>query len=187
MAKNNKKTTKVQGIIISILTTLLILAGLVLVYLGVSQRIDDTVTPKASKVDEVLSLSLETDYPASPSGVVTHYYDLYECMYSAEAVDRTSDLVWQMRGLFTRELQILNPFEKQKENALNEVIQSQQTGLKFLSYEINDIYLDTANENITYIDVTEYWTGPQKIKKTYALFQEDNKWKIHRWDIIGNE
>ncbi len=180
-AKSNTKSA-----IISFITTVIILGGLVLVYFGISARMKDTVEPKYDKANEALSLNLETSYPQSPAAVTKHYYDLYMCIYSGEYIERTSDLVWQMRGLFTQELQILNPFEIQKERTVEEVVKMQKQGLSILSYEITDIYEDTANDTISYVDVTEYWTGAQKASKKYALVEEDNRWKIHRLDFIDD-
>ncbi len=178
---------KGNSVLVSLITTIIIVGGLVLVYFGVSARMKEVVEPKVKEVDKVLSRNLETDYPDSPAGVVRHYYEIYTVIYSGNAVSRTSDLVWQERGLFTKELQILNPYEIQVENVLEEIAMTQAGGDKLLTYEILDVYQDSENEKIFYVDVVEYWTGAVKVNKKYALFQEDNNWKIHRWDIIENE
>ncbi len=186
---SNKKGS---SLVFSIITMLIIIVGLIALYFGVSARMKEAVKPKNNKVDNILAVDLETDYPNSPASVVRHYYEIYSVIYSGDAIAKTSELVWQQRGLFSEELNLLNPFELQKDNVLSEIAKTQAGGNKLLTYEITDVYPDIEDEEIFYVETVEYWTGASKVIKTYALILDGDEWKIHRWDILeenknGNE
>ncbi|MFV0518725.1 MAG: hypothetical protein ACK5LY_00485 [Lachnospirales bacterium] len=184
MAKANKKNSSSATIITILILILCIIAICVGVYLKMKEYSELPV----DQGEILLEKNLETDYPESPKAVVEYYYDIYKYLYSGEAdVTYTSELIWQMRLMYTRELQVLNPYEIQKEAALEEIVEGQTYGVKMLTYELQDLRYDDANSTIAYVTVKEYWSGIQNFTKEYALYLEDGDWKIHRWDILSRE
>ncbi len=189
MAKAVKKTKeKKSGSGGTIIALIIMAICIVAIFLGVTLKVKQNNEILPDQGAELLERNLEVDYPDSPIAVMTYYYDIYKYLYSGSAnVSYTSELVWQQRLMFTRELQVLNPYEIQKETALEEIVSLHDSGLNIISVELSDAKLDPENTSIAYVTVTEYWTGLNNITKEYALYLEDGKWKIHRWDIIEQE
>ncbi|MFV0440151.1 MAG: DUF6715 family protein [Lachnospirales bacterium] len=168
----------------ALMSFILILVFVGIFFVGLKSRIESNANKNdVSEAERLLSVNLETDYPKGPEAVVTYYYEIFSYMYGGNSdVTYTSELVWQMRSLFTQELMSLNPYEMQKENALNEIVESQTTGVKILDARVENAYYDELNNNIAYVEVKEYWTGIRNKSVNYALYLEDGKWKIQRWD-----
>ncbi len=188
MAKANKKTTKKKNGSSTVIALVIIFLCLVAVFVGVTLKIKQNSEEPVDQGLILLERDLEKDYPESPLAVMKYYYDISKYLYSGtNDITLTSDLIWQQRLMFTRELQVLNPYEVQKEKALEEIVQLQTNGVNMISVEISDARLDPENTTIAYITVTEYWTNSNNMTKEYALYLEDGKWKIHRLEIIGKE
>lgn len=184
MDKKSIEKKKGAGPLAVIIIAICVFAVIVGVWLKIRQSSEVPVDVG----QQLLERNLEVDYPEGPDAVMEYYYELYKYLYSGSSdVTYTSEIIWQMRLMYTRELQVLNPYEKQKEQALEEVVQGQTSGISIISSEITDTRYDEANQTIAYVTVKEYWTGIRNVTKRYSLYLEDGKWKIHRWDNVEKE
>ena len=148
-----------------------------------------------TKVQEVLSRNLESNYPQTPKEVVKYYSELTKCFYNEEYTDEEFDaLAKQALALYDYEL-VANKTEEQYLNDLKSEILIFKESNKAISS-----YSTSASTDVYYFEEDGYQfsrlycnynlrvgTVMQTIEEIFLLRMDlEGHWKIYGWDLAEN-
>lgn len=186
--KDKKKKKNSSGGFIRILA---IIFFITLVYVGFAYRgvkNEPDANVDKSQYETILAVDLEQSYPNGPYEVLFYYYTIVQYIYGGECqLDEVPILIEKQRMLFANDLLELNPYDTQVENCESIVEFLYENNQRLLKVEQHMPVTDDENEDITYSDVTEYYSTGTRTNLKFTLILENKHWKILRWDVVDLE
>lgn len=148
-----------------------------------------------TKVQEVLSRNLTTNYPQTPKEVIKYYSEITECFYNEEYTEEELEaLAMKAVELFDHDLAA----NKTKEEYLMDLKSEIQT-FKANKYSISSYSISSST------DVYDFWedgfhfarlyctynirigTVVQPVEEIFLLRMDlEGHWKIYGWDVADN-
>lgn len=169
-----------------------------LAYYMINARIENSKPEgyvEMTKVQEVLSRNLETNYPQTPKEVIKYYSEIMKCFYNEKCTEEeTYELAVKTLQLYDHELAEINEEDMYLERLKSEIKSFKEKEFKISSYSMSsstDVYdfkedgYDFARLYCTYNVRTG--TVMQSIEEIYLLRKDlEGHWKIYGWDLAEN-
>lgn len=150
-----------------------------------------TNLPPVSERLQVIKEEIEEHYPATPKEVIEKHNELMEIGYSTDIKDEDFEAYAQnLRMLYTKQLQELNPLEEQVNKLIAERILSEDKPLIIITSEIEDITIvkdSSTDEEKSAEAIVKHGTNKGSTIKKYRLIKEDGMWKIQAWETQKSE
>lgn len=154
---------------------------------------DDYV--QLTKVQEVLSRNLSTNYPQTPKEVIKYYSEITRCFYNEEYTEEELyALAMKAMELYDHDLVANNPEEEYLRNLKSEIQAFKANGYSISSYTTSsstDVYdfmengFQFARLYCTYS--VRMGTVMQPVEEIFLLRMDlDGHWKIYGWDEAKN-
>lgn len=169
-----------------------------LAYYLINQRIENSKPEgyvEMTKVQEVLSRNLETNYPQTPKEVVKYYSEIMKCFYNEECTEtEISDLGLKTLELYDHELAEINEEEMYLEKLKSEIKNFREKEFRISSYSMSsstDVY-DFVEDGYNFARLyctynVRMGTVMQPIEEVYLLRMDlEGHWKIYGWDLAEN-
>lgn len=148
-----------------------------------------------TKVQEVLSRNLETNYPQTPKEVIKYYSEITKCFYNEEYTEEELyDLAMKAMELYDHDLAANKTEEQYLQDLKSEIEAFKTTGNSISSYSTSsstDVYEFTedgykfARLYCTYN--VRMGTVIQPIEEIFLLRMDlEGHWKIYGWDAADN-
>ncbi len=148
-----------------------------------------------TKVQEVLSRNLETNYPQTPKEVIKYYSEITKCFYNEEYTEEELyDLAMKAMELYDHDLAANKTEEQYLQDLKSEIEAFKATGNSISSYSTSsstDVYEFTedgykfARLYCTYN--VRMGTVIQPIEEIFLLRMDlEGHWKIYGWDVADN-
>lgn len=183
-SKNAKMLTMIAAILVVVV---ILYINLISRKEAQNKEVEKPQTP--TKVQQVLDMDFDNNYPASVREVVKAYLKITQCYYMEEELsdDDIVMLADKQRELMSDELLKKNNYSEFMERLKKEIESYRKSGTKMTEYTVG------ANETIKYwyheaakmssVEVTLNMTGEMagKVCETFILTQD----KSEEWKIIG--
>lgn len=150
---------------------------------------------KLTKVQEVLSRNLQTNYPQTPKEVVKYYSEITKCFYDEEYTEEELyDLGMKAMELYDHDL-AGNKTEEDYFNDLKSEIQNfKENGYSISSYSTSSstdvYYFEEDGYQFARLYCTYYvriGTITQSVEEIFLLRMDlEGHWKIYGWDAASN-
>ena len=149
---------------------------------------------KLTKVQEVLSRNLETNYPQTPKEVIKYYSEITKCFYDETYTEEELyDLAMKAMELFDHDLAANKPEEDYIRDLKSEIQVFKNNSNSISSYNISsstDVYyftedgFDFARLYCTYN--IRMGTVIQPVEEVFLLRKDlEGHWKIYGWDAAS--
>lgn len=150
---------------------------------------------KLTKVQEVLSRNLATNYPQTPKEVIKYYSEITKCFYNEEYTEEELyDLAMKAMELYDHDLVANNAEEEYLMKLKSEIQTFKANGYSISSYNTSsstDVYefmddgFQFARLYCTYS--VRMGTVMQPVEEIFLLRMDmDGHWKIYGWDEAKN-
>ena len=150
---------------------------------------------KLTKVQEVLSRNLETNYPQTPKEVVKYYSEITKCFYNETYTEEElQELAMKAMELYDHDLAANKSQEDYLTDLKSEILIFKEGGNSISSYSTSsstDVYyftedgFDFARLYCTYN--IRMGTVMQPIEEVFLLRMDlEGHWKIYGWDAAEN-
>jgi len=147
---------------------------------------------KLTKVQEILSRDLETNYPQTPKEVVKYYSDLTQCFYNETYTEEELyDLAMKAMELYDHDLAANKTEEEYLKDLKSEIQAFKDNGQSISSYSTSsstDVYyfeddgFEFARLYCTYN--MRIGTVMQPVEEIFLLRMDlEGHWKIYGWDV----
>ena len=147
---------------------------------------------KLTKIEEVTTKDLNTNYPKTPRAVVDFYNKIVMCYYAENPTDAELDkLVDQMRGIMDEDLLLINPRDEYYASVKADIAKYKAEERKLINADvcstnevekITDDKGDGVVEQIAYVKTSYYMKTGNEFGYTYQEFvlrqDENGRWKI---------
>ena len=148
-----------------------------------------------TKVQEVLSRNLDTNYPQTPKEVIKYYSEITKCFYNETySEEELYDLAMKALDLYDYELATNKTEEEYLKDLKSEIQTFKNNGYSISSYNMSsstDVYdfkedgYDFARLYCTYN--VRMGTVLQPIEEIFLLRMDlEGHWKIYGWDMAEN-
>lgn len=145
-----------------------------------------------TEAEKLLTMDLETEYPATPTGVVKLYSRILKCLYNDKwDNDEVNELIDMMRKLFAAELLEKNPKEKHNTNFKSEIADYKENKRTIMTYKIDggNQVKTQKKEGVAYATLNSVYSIAEskdhyKIYQNFMLRKEGKQWKILGWKSI---
>lgn len=148
-----------------------------------------------TKVQEVLSRNLETNYPQTPKEVIKYYSEITKCFYDEKYTDdELYDLAMKAMDLYDHDLAANKTEEEYLRDLKSEIQSFKNNKYSISSYNTSsstDVYyftddgFDFARLYCTYN--VRMGTVIQPIEEIFLLRKNlEGHWKIYGWDAASN-
>ncbi len=148
-----------------------------------------------TKVQEVLSRNLETNYPQTPKEVIKYYSEIMKCFYNEECnEEELHELAMKAMELYDYELAEINEEEMYLEKLKLEIDNFKEKDFKISSYSMSsstDVY-DFTEDGYNFARLyctynVRTGTVMQAVEEIYLLRMDlEGHWKIYGWDLAQN-
>ena len=149
---------------------------------------------KLTKVQEVLSRNLETNYPQTPKEVIKYYSEITKCFYDETYTEEELyDLAMKAMELYDHDLAANKPEEDYIRDLKSEIQVFKNNSNSISSYNISsstDVYyftedgFDFARLYCTYN--IRMGTVIQPVEEVFLLRKDlEGHWKIYGWDAAS--
>ena len=149
---------------------------------------------KLTKVQEVLSRNLETNYPQTPKEVIKYYSEITKCFYDETYTEEELyDLAMKAMELYDHDLAANKPEEDYIRDLKSEIQVFKNNSNSISSYNISsstDVYyftedgFDFARLYCTYN--VRMGTVIQPVEEVFLLRKDlEGHWKIYGWDAAS--
>jgi hypothetical protein len=195
-----KKTGDKVKTIVAVLIMVLLVVGF---YIAVSNRSsseessdDSQETVKTESGESLLKKNLETDYPLTPTSLVSYYSDLLLAYYSSDCTDSMREkLVEQSRLLYDDSLLEENAQADQLANLEEDVEKYKENQQQIINYTVcspEDVaYGELEGDDVALLTASYRIRTKKKLsdlQESYFLRKdEDGRWKIMGWQYKSKQ
>lgn len=183
-----------RGVFFLCLAVCCVLLAYYLMTLRVEKNKPEDYVP-LTKVQEVLSRNLATNYPQTPKEVIKYYSEITKCFYNEEYTEEELyDLAMKAMELYDHDLAANNTEEEYLMNLKSEIQAFKSKGYAISSYSTSsstDVYefmddgFQFARLYCTYS--VRMGTVIQPVEEIFLLRMDlDGHWKIYGWDEAKN-
>ena len=130
---------------------------------------------------------INENYPETPKLLMEVANEIMQVQYSKEwepESELENQTLLALRLLYSKELLMLNSYEKQIENLRMELIKNHEDGIYLKETRIDSIKFISA-DNAVIMVFNETNKGTQK--REYTLVKEEDLWKIYSWKDLNQE
>lgn len=183
-----------RGVFFLCLAVCCVLLAYYLMTLRVEKNKPEDYVP-LTKVQEVLSRNLATNYPQTPKEVIKYYSEITKCFYNEEYTEEELyELAMKAMELYDHDLAANNTEEEYLMNLKSEIQAFKSKGYAISSYSTSsstDVYefmddgFQFARLYCTYS--VRMGTVIQPVEEIFLLRMDlDGHWKIYGWDEAKN-
>ena len=183
-----------RGVFFLFLAVCCVLLAYYLMTLRVEKNKPEDYVP-LTKVQEVLSRNLATNYPQTPKEVIKYYSEITKCFYNEEYTEEELyELAMKAMELYDHDLAANNTEEEYLMNLKSEIQAFKSKGYAISSYSTSsstDVYefmddgFQFARLYCTYS--VRMGTVIQPVEEIFLLRMDlDGHWKIYGWDEAKN-
>lgn len=183
-----------RGVFFLCLAVCCVLLAYYLMTLRVEKNKPEDYVP-LTKVQEVLSRNLATNYPQTPKEVIKYYSEITKCFYNEEYTEEELyELAMKAMELYDHDLAANNREEEYLMNLKSEIQAFKSKGYAISSYSTSsstDVYefmddgFQFARLYCTYS--VRMGTVIQPVEEIFLLRMDlDGHWKIYGWDEAKN-
>lgn len=183
-----------RGVFFLCLAVCCVLLAYYLMTLRVEKNKPEDYVP-LTKVQEVLSRNLATNYPQTPKEVIKYYSEITKCFYNEEYTEEELyELAMKAMELYDHDLAANNAEEEYLMNLKSEIQAFRSKGYAISSYSTSsstDVYefmdngFQFARLYCTYS--IRMGTVIQPVEEIFLLRMDlDGHWKIYGWDEAKN-
>lgn len=183
-----------RGVFFLCLAVCCVLLAYYLMTLRVEKSKPEDYVP-LTKVQEVLSRNLATNYPQTPKEVIKYYSEITKCFYNEEYTEEELyELAMKAMELYDHDLAANNTEEEYLMNLKSEIQAFKSKGYAISSYSTSsstDVYefmddgFQFARLYCTYS--VRMGTVIQPVEEIFLLRMDlDGHWKIYGWDEAKN-
>lgn len=134
-----------------------------------------------------ITKEIEENYPKTPKLLIETANEIMKLQYSKEwepGSEIESQTLLALRLLYSKELLVLNSYEKQLEALEVELSQNHKEELYLEEARIDSIKFETPDYAVVHI-FNETNKGTQQ--REYTLIKEEGLWKIYSWTDLNHE
>lgn len=190
--KNTGKKNSTRVMVIGILLVMAVVAYYCYL-VNKTQHSDDSGDVRAAQ--QVLSRSMELDYPPSPKEVMKYYNEIMKCFYNEECTDEEiTQLGERARELYDEELAAQNDWDTYIEQLRAEIEGFHKNNRRISSFSV------AASTDVDYYERDGYSFARIRcaynilegkistpVNEVYLLRQDaQGHWKIYGWDLASN-
>lgn len=173
--------------VFAVIMCLVVVGGLGIYYqiLKKQHMRTQTHTP-TTETEKLIAKDLDVGYPETPMEVMKLWGRINQCMYNSALTDEQySQLLGQLRCLYSSELLEENKEEDHSVKLKNEIAEFQEKKSKIINYSAETgqkiQYKTIRDRDCAYIKISYFIgrkTGHTKLYQNFVLIQEEGKWKI---------
>lgn len=194
-----EKKTKKNSNVLKITIIGIVMAGLILgyyYYLNHKERAAAENNPKLTKVEEVLSRNLATNYPPTPKEVIKYYSELTKCFYNEEySQGQMEQLADKARQLYDDQLVENNEWGTYIINLQAEIENYKKNERLISSYSVSastDVE-EFSQDGYKFARLHCIYTlrqggRPVNVDEVFLLRKDDEgHWKIFGWELAEDD
>lgn len=164
-------------------------------YLVNRDRSTEDAESSMTVTQQVLSRSMEMDYPPSPKEVMKYYHEIMKCFYNEECSDEEIEqLAQRARELYDEDLLAVNDWENYLLTLKSEIADYKENKRRISSFSV------AASTDVDYEEIDGYsfarircaynvleGKSNTAVNEVYLLRQDaKGHWKIYGWDLASN-
>ena len=183
-----KRKNKAGSLTVFVVIMCLVVVGGLSVYYQIMKKQHmrtQTHTP-TTETEKLIAKDLDVGYPETPMEVMKLWGRINQCMYNSALSDQQyTELLGQLRCLYSSELLEENKEEDHSVKLKNEIAEFQKNKSKIINYSAETgqkiQYKTIRDRDCAYIRISYFIgqkTGHIKLYQDYVLIQEERKWKI---------
>ena len=140
-----------------------------------------------TKVQQLITKDLETNYPKTPREVIKMYSEIISCFYNEEYTEKELEaLIDQTLLLMDEELAANNPKSEYVKAVKEEILEFESAERTIVSYTLpssNEVQYRTVDDReCAYVETSYFIKEKSSYQKTYQTYvvrkDADGKWKI---------